>query len=71
MAIRKMVPSFAAQKGLVPWAVEGGRFGPQTAQCAAFAGHRVGWVAAYAIEVRTCGIEHASGNMVENFDDRG
>jgi hypothetical protein len=67
MAIRKMLPSLASQKELTSCAFDGGRFGPQTAQCGAFAGHRVGLVAAYTIEFKTCCMEQVSGNMVENF----
>jgi hypothetical protein len=71
MTMRKRVSSFAAQKGPESCTVDVGRFGPQTAHCGAFAGQRLGWVAAYTIEFRTCGMEQTSGNIVENFDDRG
>jgi hypothetical protein len=70
VAIKKMVPSSAAQKDPKFCTLDVGRFGPQTVHCGAFAGQRLGWEAAYTMEFRTCGEEQVSGNIVENFDGR-
>jgi hypothetical protein len=63
VVIRKMASSSAAQKGPKVCALDVARFGPQTVHCGAVAGQRLGWVAAYTMELRTCGKEQVSRNI--------